>query len=75
VAADPLRDVTDGPVSAGALEEWCQAAIQRLSRTESPAEAARLLDRLHQVRTTLRDLRTAPTVEEGDGEPAAGVAS
>jgi predicted nucleic acid-binding Zn-ribbon protein len=75
VADDPLPELADGPIPADELEEWCRAAIARLNRTDSPEEAARLLDRLHRVRTTLRDLRAAPPAPESDGEPAAGVAS
>lgn len=54
------------------LEEFYRDSLDRLNRAECPEEAARLLERLHQLRSTIRVLDSAPSssslTAELDGE-------
>jgi hypothetical protein len=72
-----LVDEPEIPDSPEELEECCRVALERLNRTECPDEAAKLLERLHQLRRALRsvDLPAPPHHRNGDGRAVAGAGS
>jgi hypothetical protein len=69
-------DEEDIPDSPEELEECCRVALDRLNRTECPDEAARLLERLHQLRRALRTVDLpGPHHRNGDGRTVVGAGS
>ena len=63
-----LEDDEDLPDTLDELEACCRDSLDRLNRADSPADAARLLDRLHLLRRALRSL-------DGDGRSVVGAGS
>jgi hypothetical protein len=76
--ADPVAaDEFDIPDSPEELEECCRDTMDRLNKAECPAEATRLLERLHLLRRAMRsvDFPAPPHYRNGDGRPAVGAGS
>jgi hypothetical protein len=68
---DSLIDEAEEPELLEELEEYYRESLDRLNRAECPEVASRLLERLHQLRTTIRVLEgsaNASLIDEADDE-------